>query len=652
MTALEFALELAAIDWYVFPCVPGEKRPYTKSGMKEASIDPSQIHFWWGRWPDALIGIHCKRSRFFAVDPDSLEGHGVDGIANWVNLVEKNNYELPDTPTQNTPSGGQHLIFKHPPGMKFKASINPGVDIKANGYICTGDGYKWIDSMSPFDLEPPDAPAWLLKLAVKAEPKPEPPNRSLNDNKFPFHADYWLKRAFEQGTNGNRNATGLWLACQLRDNECTQSEAETVMLKYQQGVDMGSHPYTQREALASLAQAWKMPPREPATIRVTELETSITGAVSPLNIYDIEPPPPNDKFVEPKYKLFTARDALQPLPPVDWVIENLIPAGTVTIIYGDAGSKKTYTAIDAAVCVALGLNWLHFGTSQGPVLFIDEEMGPSHLRPRLSECLRGHFGNEETPFYFTSLAGFDLRQDEDTAELHRLIRKTGAKLVVIDALMDVIPGADENSVKDVLPAVKAMKNIADKTGASFLVIHHANKSGKYRGSTAIKGGVDLMLEVDSQQGSDAILFKTEKPRFIAKTTFSARAVWDNEQFYLTQADVDGAALKIFGKPQSYVVRFLAKHGPSVMKDIKGNADICAPASAQRAVYNLVSLQYAERVDDGGAGVSATYALTNTGLDYAKQNGFEISALPMTCDKSENHKYAETYDKQPVTCDGL
>ncbi len=69
----------------------------------------------------------------------------------------------------------------------------------------------------------------------------------------------------------------------------------------------------------------------------------------------------------------------------------------------------------------------------------------------------------------------------------RAIRDVDAKLVIIDALADVMAGGDENSVKDTQPVFMQLRKIAEETGAAILVIHHVNKMGDYRGSTAIPG---------------------------------------------------------------------------------------------------------------------------------------------------------------------
>lgn len=71
-----------------------------------------------------------------------------------------------------------------------------------------------------------------------------------------------LNRALGKATHGNRNETGFWLACQLRDNGYTETEAEGIMLEYASQVSRnGIKPYTRTEVLESLKSAFSKPPR-------------------------------------------------------------------------------------------------------------------------------------------------------------------------------------------------------------------------------------------------------------------------------------------------------------------------------------------------------------------------------------------------------
>lgn len=63
------------------------------------------------------------------------------------------------------------------------------------------------------------------------------------------------------GQLGGRNNAGVWLACQIRDEGYSQSEAERIMGDYQASVPDPASYYL-HEAISSVEQAYKKPPRE------------------------------------------------------------------------------------------------------------------------------------------------------------------------------------------------------------------------------------------------------------------------------------------------------------------------------------------------------------------------------------------------------
>jgi hypothetical protein len=73
---LEAALAYVELGWSVFPLLPGEKKPKTKNGFKDASRDPRKIRIWWTKTPNANIGFatsqqslrrrcRCERRRWW-----------------------------------------------------------------------------------------------------------------------------------------------------------------------------------------------------------------------------------------------------------------------------------------------------------------------------------------------------------------------------------------------------------------------------------------------------------------------------------------------------------------------------------------------------------------------------------------------------------
>lgn len=70
---------ISAALWYVeqglpvFPCKPGEKRPLTRHGLYDASLNPELIRRWWEREPSANIGLPTGWV-FDVVDIDGYAG--------------------------------------------------------------------------------------------------------------------------------------------------------------------------------------------------------------------------------------------------------------------------------------------------------------------------------------------------------------------------------------------------------------------------------------------------------------------------------------------------------------------------------------------------------------------------------------------------
>ncbi len=265
MTNLETALKLASRKWHIFPCGP-DKRPLTPHGMNDSTTLAGQIKYWWGRWPEALVGIACEPSGIFCLDIDCH--NGIDGKASWSQLVNIHNggRPVPCGPAQHTPSGGYHLIFRLPVDINVPNSagrLGPGLDLRSKGYICTGSGYTWYDQHGP-ETQLTDAPAWLLGLIDHLNPRKQQREYSELCVRCEGLASYFLERAVREARAGNRNHTGFWLALQLRDAGLFENEAIDFMLNYARRVPQGDHPYTDDEAQASLTAAYSRPRREPA----------------------------------------------------------------------------------------------------------------------------------------------------------------------------------------------------------------------------------------------------------------------------------------------------------------------------------------------------------------------------------------------------
>lgn len=362
---LQAALGYAALGWKVIPlyipkivptgpvkcsCKEGEactsigKHPIPWKGLLEASGDVGQIQAWWKEWPWANVGVRAGDvSGFVALDVDPRHG-GVETLAK---LMEEYG-ELPETVEAKTGSGGSHILFKYDPITPIgnsTAKLGPGLDIRGDGgYIVaypslhqSGGRYSWMVEPGKHGLSA--MPHWMIgKLLARRE--------AIQTTSEPNSSEtclYWLGKALAKTTTGQRNATGLWLACQLRDSGIGQSDAESVMRQYAGRVPQGSEPYTEREAIASTKSAYSHPPREkPKRDGMVTYSRPIKSTADE----PVDEPKPSDAADELKVFLDAVIDGTIYNAPFSFpVLTNLTQAllpGSMVCLVGDAGVGKTF----------------------------------------------------------------------------------------------------------------------------------------------------------------------------------------------------------------------------------------------------------------------------------------------------------------------
>jgi len=311
---------------------------------------------------------------------------------------------------------------------------------------------------------------------------------------------------------------------------------------------------------------------------------------------------------KPRFIIHDALEALQPQPPMEYLVEPIITRGSINVFYGEAGSKKTYSLLSLTVCVGAGLDWLGFKTKKSNILIIDEESGNKRLTRRLGETLRGALVYEPTNIKYVSLAGFKLDDTADYLLVMNLIEETNSELVLIDALSEIMDG-DENAKKDVQPVFNNLRKIAEETNSAIILIHHSNKIGGYRGSSVIKGLVDLMIEVTSNDDSELVKFTSKKERDIEKINWMAKAVWENDQFFLQTVNLDDR-IQEMTEPQAFIVGTLKQHEKLFIKEIEtmGINDNFTGQAIRQSIKLLDKAGIIIRCNEGGKGKPAQYKL--------------------------------------------
>ncbi|MFI1095135.1 bifunctional DNA primase/polymerase [Streptomyces sp. NPDC020917] len=195
-TLLAAALDAAQRGWPVFPLRPGGKPPALHGETRcprtgdcigghrkfeeRATTDPDRIERCW-RTGAYNIGIATGPAALVVIDLDKPKDKGSsgtpDGVTTFLALCERAGQVVPVTRTVRTASGGMHLYFTAPAGVRLgntAGKLGPLIDTRAWGGYVVAPGSKtpggpyavaddapvtnlpeWLQSL----LEPPQGPA-------------------------------------------------------------------------------------------------------------------------------------------------------------------------------------------------------------------------------------------------------------------------------------------------------------------------------------------------------------------------------------------------------------------------------------------------------------------------------------------------------------
>jgi AAA domain-containing protein len=383
-----------------------------------------------------------------------------------------------------SPTGSRHVYIEAPGylvqgGSRVDPENFPGMDLLAYGQTATFYGNRPPDGRYGADPDRPDGAYTVEALPNKALRRliegrkfkkrelraPELPEGFSEFVSVPELLGDALRRSASKG----RNDTGLWLACQLRDEQHSHEAVEAIVVgQYQPLVaENGSHPYTPQEAYDSVVSAFSRPARPPRLLQdggAVELFSNVT----------------TEKLT--------------------WLWELRIPMRKVSLMEGDPDLGKSTITADLAARQSRGtpMPGDAKGTGIGSVLIIcAEDDIADTVKPRLAAA-----GANMKRIGFIPLEKdqsgqvMPLSIPEDLARIRRAIRdlasKTGrpVKLVIIDPITAYLSEKiNYNNDPQVRRAMLPLKQVAEETGVAVLLVRHLNKDGSlralYRGGGSI-----------------------------------------------------------------------------------------------------------------------------------------------------------------------
>jgi len=190
-------------------------------------------------------------------------------------------------------------------------------------------------------------------------------------------------------------------------------------------------------------------------------------------------------------------DELDTLPPITWLIQDILPANSLVEMHGAPGVGKTQVMFDMAQTLA--------ANGRTVVYVVAEGLQGYRARKRAWQKFRQQPGGN----LFIWQDAVQLFEPQAVRTFIQAIHSKQPALVVFDTLSRCSLGADENSQKDMGFILESLDKVRRETGAAVAVVHHMNAAGsRERGSSVIRGGMDVMIEVS--QDDDLIVVTSSK----------------------------------------------------------------------------------------------------------------------------------------------
>lgn len=252
-----------------------------------------------------------------------------------------------------------------------------------------------------------------------------------------------------------------------------------------------------------------------------------------------------------QFVLYKPSEAYQK-PERQSIVNNYFYADTITMLYGQAGSYKTFLAIWEGLSLVLG-NSL-FGMDIEPdtepqkVLYISLEMSAKGIADRLTRMTKDltEAERQKVEDNFTIISAEDTANMKAGNEsfmnaLKQLCTSEGYTVIYLDSFADYIAGKDIRSENDMTIVIDGLRTFTLENHVSFRIIHHGTKptqdaNGSMAGIHTIRDLVDhvyLIKATDTKEimiTSDMQKDRSAKSRYGESVTILLQFISDGASF--------------------------------------------------------------------------------------------------------------------------
>ena len=197
-------------------------------------------------------------------------------------------------------------------------------------------------------------------------------------------------------------------------------------------------------------------------------------------------------------------------PPPEYILEQIFERDSRVLLVGSSKTRKSFLALQLAICIASGIKFLGFGVPQRRrVLLVNLENTPDwqHRRLRAMCATLGVTADllgDRLEILNGRGRGVTLADIEAAALKHR------AEVVILDPLYKLDGGADESDMAERKRLVAELERMSYRTNAALVIVHHDPKGAagdrnvrdRGAGSAVINRDVDSTLALTMWSEAD------------------------------------------------------------------------------------------------------------------------------------------------------
>lgn len=195
------------------------------------------------------------------------------------------------------------------------------------------------------------------------------------------------------------------------------------------------------------------------------------------------------------------------IPKQLWLIEDILPTQSLTLIYAPTGGQKSLLALDMVRSVATGTDWLNKKSNKSKVVYVDGEMSERNIGMRVESMGLSDIPHCNFNYVATSLIDefeFDLNKQSFRKSFIEELKESDCQLLVLDNIRTLTVLKDENKGSEYTNFNNFIKVIRGM-GITTIVVHHSNKnknedgSRGYAGSSNVATVYDQVIELQADE---------------------------------------------------------------------------------------------------------------------------------------------------------